>query len=732
MEYNIALIPTPQSLTITDDGATMLPFADRIVENVDNDPSCTLATQLAHDIRQATGISWDIAKGQRWQGFIEITQDDTLDPATYQLIIGSDEIGNGEIGNGERKNNVNNPANTDNSAKTTNRANTKTNTTALSNNAAPITIRGGGFEGVRNGVQTLRQIIRQRGSVLPHLIINDAPAYPVRSYYLDVTRGRVPTLDWLKQWADKLCLYKYNELQLYVEHTFAFDGMSETWRAANPLSPADIIAFDAYCAQLGIELVPSVSTFGHLYTALRTHELRHLGEFPEDADRPFSFIERLDHHTLNITEPEAFALSTKMVDDYLELFTSRKFNICADETFDLGKGRSKQEADRRGVADMYADYVVRLCDHLSAQERKPQFWGDIAVSMPEILQRLPKNVTLLNWLYSPTINDEKVRLVAESGAQQIVCSAVWSWSSFMPYMHKSWNNISRLARFGLAHGAKGYMVTDWGDCGHVNDPRMSVPGMIYGAQCAWAPQATSNAIASEAAKVTSHAAPQVTPTAIPDVASSPAPDVAGMNAINRLISIAEYGDATGHAASLLEQASHCSAFSWLDTVEFLELDDGNGNLNRQVLGSVWTGKPETSQRIREADNLTEARRRMLEWAAPKLMQLNERDHRLHDLAMQLGVCIATAHGNAGAGLRPAIVMIEGQRLLNRFAWHMAVRAGVIEAPADMSKYVGLNLARALEIWGEHYASLWRQVSRESELDRIRQDLWRMADMLRAH
>ena len=130
----------------------------------------------------------------------------------------------------------------------------------------------------------------------------------------------MPTLAWLKQWADKLCLYKYNQLQLYIEHTFAFDGMSETWRGSSPLTPADILEFDQYCASLGIELVPSVSTFGHQYVAMRTQELRELGEFPEDADRPFSFIERMRHHTLNVADDRAFAFSTQLVDSYLQLF----------------------------------------------------------------------------------------------------------------------------------------------------------------------------------------------------------------------------------------------------------------------------------------------------------------------------------------------------------------------------------------------------------------------------
>lgn len=44
-----------------------------------------------------------------------------------------------------------------------------------------------------------------------------------------------------------------------------------------------------------------------------------------------------------------------------------------------------------------------------------------------------------------------------------------------------------MARYGRQYGACGMLVTDWGDFGHVNDPRMAIPGMIIGAQESWNP-----------------------------------------------------------------------------------------------------------------------------------------------------------------------------------------------------------------------------------------------------
>ena len=653
-----AIIPEPNSMTVGE-GVVSLPYAGRVNESIAiGDGDYLLAHQLVADIRSATGLDWDVATGDMWPGFISLhiadsdASEEAGTPGAYTLTIDIDGIA----------------------------------------------ITGCDFEGVRNGVQTLRQLIRQNGTVLPVLQIEDAPAYRIRGYYLDATRGRVPTLAWLKQWADKLCLYKYNQLQLYIEHTFAFDGMSETWRGSSPLTPADILEFDQYCANLGIELVPSVSTFGHQYVAMRTQELRELGEFPEDADRPFSFIERMRHHTLNVADDRAFAFSTQLVDSYLQLFRTKRFNICADETFDLGKGQSKQEAQRVGVATLYATYVGKLCEHLSQQGREPMFWGDIAIEMPEILETLPNNVTLLNWQYDPEATDEKIQLVAKAGAKQIVCPAVWGWNALLPRIDDAWNNIARIARYGVDCGAEGMLVTDWGDFGHINDPRMAVPGMIFGAQYAW----------------------------------NPAGDSSGDTAENDLlarVSRVEYDDCSARFVALLRSASAQAVFTWRELVEYLELDDGTGNCNTDVAQTI----PCLTERLANQGNaltLREARDRMMRNMATTIERIPQANRKLQQCMVEIAPIMAHT-GKPGIAAAVRIAM-EGQLLLNRVGFALAGANDVRDAHDvdDQQPSDCCALARDLECWCEAYAKEWAVTSQPSELHRIQETVWKAADELR--
>ena len=126
-----AIIPEPNSMTVGE-GTVLLPYAERVNESIAiGDGDFLLAHQLVADIRSATGTDWDIATGDMWSGFIRLRIADSWD---------FDSQDGGTAG-----------------------------AYTLTINTDGITITGCDFEGVRNGVQTLRQLIRQNGAVLPEL-----------------------------------------------------------------------------------------------------------------------------------------------------------------------------------------------------------------------------------------------------------------------------------------------------------------------------------------------------------------------------------------------------------------------------------------------------------------------------------------------------------------------------------------------------------------------------------
>ena len=397
-----------------------------------------------------------------------------------------------------------------------------------------VTLTAGDDEALCNGVQTLRQIIDLNGAVLPAQTITDWPDMATRGYYFDCSRGRVPKLSYLKQVADRLCRYKVNQWQLYIEHTYLFRDLSEAWRDDTPLTAQEILELDDYCAARHIELVPSLSTFGHMYKILSTKTCCDLCELEDSEKIPFSYSYAGWHHTLNASDPGSLAFVKKLIDEYRPLFRTNKFNICDDETFDLGKGRSKEQADREGAQALYVRHVKALCEYIVAQGGIPQFWGDIMWRFPESCRELPKETICLNWGYLPEQRENEIRDIAASGITQYACPGCCGWNRWMPLQLYAYKNNRIMGRHARKYHAVGILNTDWGDYGHINDPRLTVPGMLYGAAFAW------NA------------------------------DEVPFDEINEAVSRLEYGDASGTLAGAMAEMSDHEVFDWWNAVNWIE------------------------------------------------------------------------------------------------------------------------------------------------------------------
>ncbi|ABX40994.1 glycoside hydrolase family 20 zincin-like fold domain-containing protein [Lachnoclostridium phytofermentans] len=397
----------------------------------------------------------------------------------------------------------------------------------------------GSEKGLLYGIQTLRQMVSQVGALLPCCEIKDYPAISNRGYYFDVTRGRIPTMESLKALADKLSYYKMNQLQLYIEHSYLFKNQSEVWRDDTPLTAQDIMELDAYCRRLNIELVPSVSTFGHLYKVLNTKTYGVYCEAPELAKEEFSFNDRMHHHTLDVSNKGSIEFAKKQIEEFLPLFTSEHFNICADETFDLGKGKSRELAENKGIHRLYLDFVKELCEFVIEKGKRPMFWGDVIAGFPETIRELPKDVICLNWGYAAEQRENETKALFDAGAVQYVCPGVGGWNQFINLIESSYHNITRMCSYAHKYQALGVLNTDWGDFGHINHPEFSTTGLIYGAAFSW----NRNQL--------------------------------GFSDINRQISCIEYGDSSERFVDRIARVATTSVFNWWHIVMYKEYGNTN-------------------------------------------------------------------------------------------------------------------------------------------------------------
>jgi len=356
---------------------------------------------------------------------------------------------------------------------------------ALTISKSGVTLSFREHGGLRAATATLRQLLREYGRKLPCVEIRDWPDFARRGVMLDISRGRVPKLETLLDLAEKLSDFKVNELQLYTEHTFAYKKYKSIWQSWGALTAKEIQTLDARCRELRIDLVPNQNSFGHLRYFLEDPKLKKLGELskPYEAETK-DFLRRPT--TLAPNHPGTLPFLRGLYDELLPNFSSQLFNIGGDETWDLGKGRSKKLCEAKGKGRVYLDFIKKLHREVSGRKKTMMFWGDIILKYPKLIRELPKNVIALNWGYEADHPFAKeAAQFAKAKIPFCVCPGTSTWQTLIGKHVNALLNLRAAAKAGKKHGALGYLITDWGDGGHPQPLAVSWPMFAAGAALAW-------------------------------------------------------------------------------------------------------------------------------------------------------------------------------------------------------------------------------------------------------
>ena len=351
-----------------------------------------------------------------------------------------------------------------------------------------VDIYAGDDAGAYYAVQTLRELIRTQGNgdrrdacpttTLRACRIEDRPDFARRGVYHDCSRGKVPTLQTLMDLVERLAAWKINELQLYVENVFAFQRHGQIGRGYSPLTAAELLALGDHCKLHHVRLVGSLASFGHLERVLCLPAYRHLGEMPYSPGKPCM--------TLCPGDAGSFQLVRELYEEFVPLFEPRDFNICCDETWELGKGRSKARVEKLGVGRVYLDFLLKLHRHCRRLGKRTNAWADIVLEHPDLLAGLPKDIVMLNWDYN--VDGERLARsdeIARAGLPFMVCPGTSGWQTHGSRLANAIGNVRQAAVHGLKHGAEGLLNTDWGDGGHRNFLGVSLHGFAHGAACSW-------------------------------------------------------------------------------------------------------------------------------------------------------------------------------------------------------------------------------------------------------
>ena len=300
-------------------------------------------------------------------------------------------------------------------------------------------------------MQTFKQLLRAHATLgfIPALSITDWPTLPFRGVMDDISRGPVPTLDYMKHQIRRLSELKFNHLSYYSEHIIKTASHPEFAPPDGAISIQEWREVSEYAQQHHIQLIGNFQSFGHFSKILSHPKFRPLGE----ADRMLSPV-----------LPESREFLEAILDEVVPAFNAPYFNINSDETYDLGRDYSKQSVEEVGKGTTYAKHIQWLHGQLKKQGVRMMLWADIVTQHPESLDLIPGDTIMLPWNYDAEADFAgMIKPLQEAKYDVIVTPGILNSYRIMPHFEQTRQNLHKFIRAGARHDVMGSLTTVWDD-----------------------------------------------------------------------------------------------------------------------------------------------------------------------------------------------------------------------------------------------------------------------------
>lgn len=326
------------------------------------------------------------------------------------------------------------------------------------------------------GVMSLCQMMErtQKNISVSSVLIRDWPLQAVRGITDDLSRGQVSTMENFKKIIRFLARYKLNVYSPYIEDIFVFKNHPAIGKGRGELTAAEMKELDAYAKRYYVELIPIFETLGHWENILLMPEYVKYAEFP-------------GAHTVNVSDEAVYAMLDEMIGELADAFSSPYFNMAADESWDVGLGVNKQRVADSDLATVHAEHYKRLFEIIKKHGKKPMMYGDIILDRPAILEKIPKDVVIVDWHYSVADFYPSTVTLKNAGFPYIASPAVWNFTGPFPSHVNTLNNIQIFNRDGYLNGSLGLLTSSWNDYGGEALRELNYYGYAWTAECAWQP-----------------------------------------------------------------------------------------------------------------------------------------------------------------------------------------------------------------------------------------------------
>lgn len=342
-------------------------------------------------------------------------------------------------------------------------------------------ITGRTQEGVLRGIATLILTANRarltKEAALPALTLYDAPRLPFR--------GMMVQLD--KRTVDVAFLLRMNKLLVYLDSfggptVFPFE--SYPIGGKKKITKQELVDLFNYCRARGIEPIPYFASWGRVQYLKVMPGGKEL--LVDDED-----VLQSGYRNLDVANPETHKVMLALQQEIIDTLHPKSFCIAMDEAhFGHMVTSPAAKAKNWKPSDWYSTALNVNAAFLRKQGIRMFIWGDMIepthngphmdMCGPELLARLPKDMTILDWEYSGsrevTEDFPSIKMFRDAGLPTIGCP----W-----YAPKG---VARLAHSVAKYGGEGLLLTAWNSSSPDSMPTEWIRACSLTAYLGWSPE----------------------------------------------------------------------------------------------------------------------------------------------------------------------------------------------------------------------------------------------------
>lgn len=315
--------------------------------------------------------------------------------------------------------------------------------------------------------------------------IKETPCFDTLGPMLDMSRGRVMTVDGVKRFIDQIVKIGMNMLMLYTEDMFELVDYPQFGYLRGRYTVSELKEIDLYAKECGVEVIPCIQTFGHLEQYIKHPEGKAISDTPR---------------VLMAGDQATYAFIEAEIKVMREVFSTDRIHLGMDETQGLGTGKYLKKNGYRKSADIYNEHLARVLEISKKYFKNPMIWSDMVVESPdgkvysrdyvpsqEVIDATPKGVDLVFWDYYHEDYDwykHNIDQHARFDANTWFGGGVWTWNGIAPNFEFTMRSTKPALEACIDGGVKNVIATMWGSGGCGSDLRQGIAGLcIFSEYC---------------------------------------------------------------------------------------------------------------------------------------------------------------------------------------------------------------------------------------------------------